>query len=435
MSAGTDRPERSDSTGNDGSRDAVSMILVVPYGLASSMRFVEAAAGLGGVRLGIVSHESAADFAARLDSGRQRAIGGFVQVDDAFNPDRLEFAVRSLAPTLSGRVDALAAILEPLQEPVAEVRARLGIRGMDLQEARRFRDKGHMKDTLRAAGLPCAHHMLATTADQAIEFAGDHLPLVAKPPAGAGAIDTFRVDRDEQLRQWLSANPPSVQRPLLLEEFVQGEEFSFDSVTVDGAHRFHSISRYSPTPLEVMATPWIQWTVLMPRSIDGPEFEAIADAGPKALQALGMVTGMSHMEWFRRTDGSIAISEVAARPPGAQMTSLLSYVHDCDFYRVWAELHAFGRFEPPVRQYAAGAAYLRGVGQGRIAELSGVDELQAELGHLVVEARLPTPGHTTSSSYEGDGYVIVRHPDSEVVAGALHTIIDRFRVGLEPLDS
>jgi biotin carboxylase len=338
--------------------------------------------------------------------------------------------VRHVAGELGG-VDALASILEPLQEPVAAVRERMQIRGMDGAEARRFRDKSHMKDTLRSAGLPCAHHCLATSTDEALAFADDTLPLVVKPPAGAGAIDTFRIEQRAQLEQWLHTVTPSVDNPVLLEEFVQGQEFSFDSVTIDGKEVFHNISAYSPTPLEVMSTPWIQWTVLLPRHIDGQEFAAITEAGPQALSALGMVTGMSHMEWFRRSDGTIAISEVGARPPGAQMTSLMSYAHGHDFYRAWAAVSAFGSFEPPARQYAAGAAYLRGQGVGQVSHLEGVDQVHRELGDLVVEARLPNLGQAKSSSYEGEGYVILRHPETEVVADGLQRIVSQIRVHLD----
>ena len=408
-----------------------ALVLVVPYGLAGTMRFVEAAATLPGIELGLVSHESASQLAAKMSSDARDRVRGFAQIDDAFDPDRLEAGVRRLAGEVSaGRVDALAAILEPLQVPVAVVRERLGIRGMDAAEADRFRNKSRMKDTLRAAGLPCARHCLAVSTDQALDFAEQVMPLVAKPPAGAGAIDTFRIDDRSQLETWLGHSAPSADKPLLLEEFIQGEEFSFDSVTVDGRHVFHSISSYSPTPLEVMSTPWIQWTVLFPRDITGPEFAPITDAGPQALAALGMVTGISHMEWFRRGDGSIAISEVGARPPGAQMTSLLSYAHGHDFYRAWAQLNAYGTFEPPPRSYAAGAAYLRGMGTGHVSHIEGIDAVHRELGDLVVEARLPSTGQAKSSSYEGEGYVILRHPDTEVVADGLKRIVSEIRVHL-----
>jgi hypothetical protein len=56
--------------------------------------------------------------------------------------------------------------------------------------------------------------------------------------------------------------------------------------------------------------------------------------------------------------------------------------------------------------------------------------MQRQLGHLVVEARLPQPGQPASSSYEGEGYVIVRDPETEVVRDALARIVSGIRVEL-----
>lgn len=407
-----------------------SVVFVAPYALESTLRFIRATAALPGVRLGIVTQESPRAVAAKFpETGQERPVD-VLQVADALDADQLERAIREISGALGGRVDTLLGILEPLQEPLAIVRERLGIRGMDPEEARRFRDKAVMKDALRSHGLPCAKHCLATDASQALAFAEQCLPLVAKPPAGAGSIDTFRVEEPGQLESWVRAKPPTPEAPLLLEEFVQGREFSFDSASLGGRHVFHSISSYSPTPLEVMETPWIQWAVMLPREIDGPEFDPIREAGPAALDALGMVTGMTHMEWFRRDDGSIAISEVAARPPGAQFTSLISYAHDRDFYRAWAELCVFEQFERPERKYASGAAYLRGQGTGSVKAIEGLEELHADLGELVVEAKLPRPGTPRAKSYEGEGYVILRHPETEVVAEGLQQLVSRLRVRL-----
>jgi type VI secretion system protein ImpH len=75
----------------------------------------------------------------------------------------------------------------------------------------------------------------------------------------------------------------------------------------------------------------------MPRDIGGREYDGIRAVAAMALRALGLRSGFTHMEWFRRPDGSVAVSEVAARPPGAQITSMLCYVHDFDFYRAWAQ--------------------------------------------------------------------------------------------------
>jgi hypothetical protein len=319
-------------------------------------------------------------------------------------------------------------VLEQLQEPLALVRERLQIRGMDLAEARNFRDKARMKDALRANGIPCARHRLCRSHEEAHAFAREVLPLVVKPPAGAGARNTQRIDSLEQLAAWMQSFPPTNEQPLLLEEFVQGKEHSFDSVMLHGKLVWSSISEYTPGPLEVMENPWIQWCVILPRHIEGDGYERIRGEGARALTALGMFTGLSHMEWFHRADGSIAISEVGARPPGAQFTTLLSFAHDLDFYRAWSELMVNETFTPPVRNWSVGAVFLRGQGGSRVNRVHGVEEVQKELGELVVQARIPRPGQPKSESYEGEGYVIVRHAETKVVKSALERVLELIRV-------
>ena len=109
--------------------------------------------------------------------------------------------------------------------------------GIDVDTARNVRDKSRMKTVLHAAGIPCARHRLVTGADDAFAFAeAVGFPLVAKPPAGAGAQATYRLDDAGALRSWVAAVPPRPEAPGLLEEFLVGEEHTFDSVQVGGVH-------------------------------------------------------------------------------------------------------------------------------------------------------------------------------------------------------
>ena len=408
-----------------------NVVFVVPFAMPNSLRFVRAVARLPEVRLGLVSQ----DPIERLPLETRQLPACYAQVEDALDADRLEVAVRSLGRQL-GSVDSLLGILEPLQEPLAEVRHRLGVPGMGTDVAMNFRDKARMKDVLSSRDLPCARHRLCANAEQAAAFVREAgFPLVAKPPAGAGAKATARLENAAELAEFLAGARPQPGRELLLEEFVQGREFSFDSVTLHGRHMFHSVSEYHPTPLQVLENPWIQWCVVLPRVGDGPEFEEIAATGPLVLSALGMETGMTHMEWFRRGDGSITIGEVAARPPGAQFMTLISYAHDIDMYRAWGQLMIFEAFVAPQRSHAVGAAYLRGQAaegrsRGSVLAITGIEAVQREFGDVVVEAKLPQKGQTAVDSYEGDGYVIVRHPETEVVESALAKIVSTLRVEL-----
>jgi biotin carboxylase len=402
------------------------VIFVAPFFMDATLRFLRGAASLPGVALTVVSQ----DPEEKLPKDIRSAIAGHWRVDDALDPQQLVDAARALESRFGKPVSYMAA-LEQVQVPLAMAREVLGIDGLSVEAANNFRDKSRMKDVLRNAGIPCARHALVGNPEAAESFVGRvGLPVVVKPPAGAGGKSTYRLDRPQDLRNYLLQSPPNENDPCLFEEFVSGTEHSFDSIFVNGEPVWHSISRYMPSPLEVLENNWIQWCVLLPRDISGAEYDPIREAGFAAIKALGLQTGLSHMEWFRMANGSIAISEVGARPPGAQISSLLSYAHDVDFYTAWPRLMALGEFEPPERQYAAGAAYIRGQGRGRVRSIAGVDEVQRRFASIVVEAKLPREGQPPSDSYEGDGYVIVRHPETDVVQEALQDIVSTIRVEL-----
>lgn len=404
----------------------MNVVFVAPFFLRTTLRFVGAVAGVSGVSVTVVSQEPK----ERIPSKLARNLTAYLRVPNAFDAEALADAVGEVERH-AGKVHRVLGALEELQEPLAVVRERFDIPGMDVETARNFRDKARMKSLLREAGIPCARHALVRTRDDAVrsvESVG--FPVVVKPPAGAGAKSTYRLDGADALGEYLNVLPLDPEHPVLFEEFMTGREHSFDSVCVDGRPVWHSISRYHPAPLEVLRNPWIQWCVILPRDIDSAEYESIRGAAFQSLETLGLETGLTHMEWFRREPDGVAISEVAARPPGAQFTTLISYAYDVDFYAKWARLMVLNEFHPPRRAYAAGAVFLRGQGTGRVRAIRGLEQAQHEVGALVVESRLPAPGQPASGSYEGDGYVIVRHEDTKVVEHALDRVLRLVRVEL-----
>ncbi len=404
------------------------VVFVAPFFMQATLRFVAGAAALPGIRLSVISQDPGERLPVRL----RARLAAHYQVPDALNPAYIALAVEKLSAQ-HGRPHRILATLEQAQVPVAQVREALDVEGIGVEAARSFRDKARMKSMLRGAGIACARHKLAGDAQAAIEFVQQvGYPVVVKPPAGAGAKATFKLENASDLKKYLAMYPPNPSEPGLLEEFVTGREYSFESAMLDGHMCWSSWSSYLPSPLQVLENDWIQWCVVLPRDVYGPEHDAIAPSAVNTLKVLGLHNGFSHMEWFQREDGSIAISEVGARPPGAQFMSLLSHAHDWDFYRGWAALMALDRFEPPARKYACGAAYIRGQGSGPIHAIHGLDRAQARLGELVVEANLPRPGQAASDSYEGDGYVILRHPDTQVVRQALQELVQTVQVERAP---
>jgi len=399
-----------------------NVVFVAPFPLETTMRFARAVSRLGGIRLLGIAQEA--------PGGEDRALfGDVVTVRDGLDTRQLVEAARLLEKRY-GALHRLIGILEPLQVQLAEVRQELGIAGTSPVTADLFRDKARMKDELRRHGLPCARHTLVRTWADAEAFVREvGFPLVVKPPAGMGSKSTWRVANIDELRAALGALHASPERPALAEEFLRGREFSFETITIDGIVQFQSATRYYPTPLEVMEQPWIQWVVVLPKNIDGPDYADARALGVRVVTALGLETGMTHMEWFRRDDGSIAIGEIAARPPGANIVRLNSFAHDTDMYRAWARAVIDSAFDGPYeRKYAVGCAFLRGGGRGRVRAVHGVAAANERVGRVVVEAKLPTVGAFKSDSYEGDGYVIVRDPDTEVVKQAMNAVIETISI-------
>ena len=328
-----------------------SVVFVAPFFADTTLRFIDALSRVRGARVTLLTQ----DAPERLPADVAGRLAGAVRVPDALGEEALARAVASISKQNGAPVDRLLGTLEELQVPLGRVRDALGIPGMGGKVSERFRDKALMKSTLRAGGVPCARHVLVTSSSEATAFAAaTGYPLIAKPPAGSGSRGTHRLTTDAELSALLRAAPPSSQRPLMLEEFVVGDEFSFDSVSIGGRMVWHSINEYLPGALEVMREPWIQWCVVLPRETDHPRHAGIRPVAEKALRVLGMDTGVSHLEWFRRPDGSVAVSEVGARPPGARFTHLISWAHGFDFFAAWAELMVHGVFEPRARPYAAG---------------------------------------------------------------------------------
>jgi biotin carboxylase len=399
-----------------------NVVFVAPFPMETTLRFARAVAGLAGVRLLGVAQEP--------PGGEDRArFADMVTVSDGLDARQLLEATRLLEQR-HGKIHRLVGILEPLQVQLAEVRRAMGIAGTSPETADLFRDKARMKDELRRHGLPCARHRMIRTWGDAESFVAEvGLPIVLKPLAGMGCKSTWRISTADELRAALTALHASPDRPALAEEFLRGREYSFETITIGGKVLFQSASRYFPAPLEVTETPWIQWVVVLPRVIDGPDFVDARTLGVQAIQALGLETGMTHMEWFRRDDGSLAIGEIAARPPGANIVRMNSFAHDVDMYRAWARAVVDDAFDGPYeRKYAVGCAFLRGIGRGRVVDVRGVDKANEQVGRHVVESKLPARGTPRSDSYEGDGYVIVRDPDTEVVKRALTAIIETIQI-------
>ena len=311
-------------------------------------------------------------------------------------------------------VDRVLANWEVMVLAAARLRERFGVPGMSYDAVQGFRDKKLMKDRVAAAGLRVPRSVRVKSASDAREGAAAMgYPLVLKPISGAGSADTYEVRSDRDLEDCL-AKMHHVEEASL-EEFIEGEEFTFDTVCVDGKPAYANIAQYLPKPIIARSNEWVSPVITTVRDMAQPALAAGIELGKGVLAALGMGDGFTHMEWFRKPNGEVVFGEIGCRPGGACLVDQMNYTSDIDLFREWARVVCWKSFEAPTyRKYNAAIIFKRAKGQGRITRITGLVEFMRKYGEFVVEDKLSRPGtqrrnwkHTLLS----DGHIMLRHPD------------------------
>lgn len=316
---------------------------------------------------------------------------------------------------LRGRnIDRVLCNWEPLVLLAARMRDRWGVPGMSEDTVRGFRDKQLMKERVRAAGLRVPRSARVRTAREAREAAAQiGYPLILKPIAGAGSADTFRVDSDRDLDDALQRTRHVPEASL--EEFIEGEEYTWDTVCVGGAPAYENVVQYMPRPLIMRSEEWISPAQITVRDLDRPDVRPGRDLGLGVLKALGMGDGFAHMEWYLTASGEAVFGEIGCRNGGACLVDQMNYTSDIDLFREWARAVCHRRFEAdPARRYNVACVFKRAQGQGRIHRIDGLDAFRARHGaHIVKNALLPVgaPRRDWRQTLLSDGYLILRHPD------------------------
>jgi biotin carboxylase len=316
---------------------------------------------------------------------------------------------------LRGReVDRVLANWEVLVDTAARLRERFGVPGMSVDTVRGFRDKQLMKERVAAAGLRVPRSRRVRTAAEAWAAAeAMGYPLILKPIAGAGSADTYRLDTPAELEATLRRMHHVVEASC--EEFIDGEELTFDTVCIGGRPAFSNVAQYLPRPLIARTEEWISPTIVTVRDLEQPKLAGGLAVGLAVLDALGMGDGFTHMEWFLKSDGDVVFGEIGCRPGGAHLVDQMNYTCDIDLFREWARVVCWGRFEAPTeRRYNVAIVFKRALGQGRIRRIVGLEEFLRAYGEHVVEERLlpvGAPRRNWRHTLVSDGYLMLRHPD------------------------
>lgn len=364
-----------------------------------------------------------------IDEPARSALAAYIRVRTYLDERAILAQVADFARHVP--IHQVECLWEPYMVLAARIREMLGLPGMTVPETIPFRDKEDMKRVLDAAGIRTPHHYRAATAAQCVEAAETiGFPVIVKPIAGAGSADTYRIDSREQMDAVL----PRLRGVLevSVEEFVQGEDMTYETICVEGRVQFYSIATYIPRALDMREHEWISPITLVYRDPDDPSLAAGKRMGEAVIGALGFGTGYTHMEWYRTADGEAVFGEIGARPPGASLVDLINYASDIDTYAAWAEAVVHGSFSRTVeRKYNAAWVIKRARGEGRIVGYEGLEPLLAEIGPHLCALDLNPIGALRRDwrrVLAADGIVIVRHSELQTTIDMAERIAGRFHI-------
>ena len=342
----------------------------------------------------------------------RKSLSEYVQVRSLWDSSQVIAEVHS---QLKGHtLDRIECLWEPGIMLAAELRNHFGVAGLTIEQAHRFRDKEAMKLALDDAGIRTPRHIAVDSIAAAWEAAEQiGFPVILKPIAGAGSADTYRIDSTDDLRAILPRlrHVPTVS----VEEFVDGEEYTFDTITIDGEIAYHNVAWYRPRPLIARSNEWISPQVIALRDVDDPSLAEGVRMGFEVIKALEFESGFTHMEWYRKADGEVVFGEIGARPPGAHQVDQMKYACDFDVFRSWGSAMTGGGLDAKIeRKYNVATIYKRAHGSGRISRIEGIDALQKRFGEHVVWNTLLAPGtprRNWLNTLVSDGFIMLRHPD------------------------
>ncbi|HVJ93224.1 MAG TPA: hypothetical protein VM580_25660 [Labilithrix sp.] len=403
----------------------MDVIFVEPSFPANQREFVRALHSVGARVIGIGERPKSS-----LDDGLRRWLTHYEQIGNVTDEAQLENAVRWIQERVN--VERLEAVVEAHVMPAARVRERCGIAGTSVTTAFLCRDKPAMKEALRKAGVPCAQSIGSSDPGEIKAFAERvGFPLIVKPRDAAGASGTYRANDPGELHDALLACHVDKGRGVAVEEFIEGHEGFYDTITVDGKVVHDFVSHYYPNVLEAMRTRWISPQFVCTNRIDLPAYDELKELGQKVITALGIGTSATHMEWFYGPKG-LKFSEIGCRPPGVRAWDLYAAANEFDIYREWAMAIVHGKpSQEPSRRFAAGIIALRPDRDGNITHYDNKDEIFGRFGARIIDSHFPPPGTPTQgvdAGYMANAWLRMKDHDYDALRSMLDVVGQTLKV-------
>ncbi|MEV6825042.1 ATP-grasp domain-containing protein [Amycolatopsis sp. NPDC051102] len=320
------------------------------------------------------------------------------------------------------RFDAVYALQELLQVAVAETAEAVGAPGNPPEAVHRVRTKDACREALAAAGFPQPVVRLCADRAEAERFLREYAgPWIVKPRDAMGSTGVSLVSDAAELPAALALLPDA--KPFLVEQFVDGPEFSVEGVFLGGAPKILAITAKEKVPPPF----FVETGHVLPAPLPDVRQREIEEQVTNALKTLGLRVGGFHVElWL--TPGGVVLGEVHARFGGDWIHRMLAHaIPGLELYGLVFD-DMLGRPLPDVPLEPSRGAAVRYFTPppGRLAAVEGWDEVLAHPAVLHAELGVAAGDEVQPLHRSGDrvGLVVVGADTAEAASALAADLVD-----------
>lgn len=232
------------------------------------------------------------------------------------------------------------------------------------------------------------------------------MPLIVKPVDRSGSRGITKVVNIEEFKQALSvAMEQSFDGKAIIEEYVDGSEYSVEYVSFKGKHYFLAMTKKYTTG----APHFIETGHMQPSGVNGENLERVKAVVEHALDSLQIKYGASHSELKIDEDGNIYLIEIGGRMGGDCIGSdLVRLSTGYDFVNMVIDI-ACGKEPQFTKVEDPGVAKIRFIIDKKdFQELEQLKREQPEIIYRISDMLPFSEGHRVIDSSTRYGYYITK---------------------------
>ncbi|RYH71081.1 MAG: ATP-grasp domain-containing protein [Alcaligenaceae bacterium] len=215
---------------------------------------------------------------------------------------------------------------EYFTEIASEVAARVGLRTANTEAIKICRDKKRLAEVLEKHGIGVPRTFDLPLWDlEKFDLESLTYPVVVKPRTGSGSVNVKLDANARDVQEHCEAMRMEGLVSALMQEYVQGEEYSVETLTLHGRTQVTAVIKkhLGPEPH------FVEIGHSFPAGLSRAQRHRVEATVVAALSAVGFAFGPAHTE-LRLSNDSVTIIEINPRLAGGMIPVLLKEVLDFD---------------------------------------------------------------------------------------------------------